>query len=168
VCDAYEIILIKVGMMITKSSSGEDFDWRQWILPCGSQVDLGVCTLLLGLPWRRLEPWRDKCGDRFHGMRPGGYLETSECSWNSWSHGSLRLTVRPVLDPKRGRGAAEGLLSREGAHYLGLYMHVGNERPLVGVLLRFGTLAVTMLVLIMDCGYIGNPFPWWSHNHAQG
>jgi hypothetical protein len=54
-------------------------------------VDLCVCTLLLGLPWGRLEPWREKCGDRFPGMRPGGYLESSEGSWNSRSHGALRL-----------------------------------------------------------------------------
>jgi hypothetical protein len=46
VCDTYEKILIKVGMLISNSSSGEDVDWRQCILPCGSQVDLGVCTLL--------------------------------------------------------------------------------------------------------------------------
>jgi hypothetical protein len=62
-------------------------------------------------------------------MRLGGYLETSEGSWNSWSHGAPRLPVWPVLEPWK-----------EGAYYLGLYMHVGNERPLVGVLLRFGTL----------------------------
>ena len=89
-----------------------------------------MCTLLLGLPWRRLDPWREKCGDRFPSMRPGGYLETSEGSWNSWSHGVLRLPVRPMLGPWK-----------EGAHYLGLYRNVGNERLLVGVLLRFGTLA---------------------------
>ena len=77
-CDADEMILIKVGMLITKSSSREDTDWRQQILPCGSSMDLDVCTLLLGLPWRRIEPWREKCGDRFPGLRPRGYLETSE------------------------------------------------------------------------------------------
>jgi hypothetical protein len=26
---------------------------------------MGVCTLLLGFPWESLEPWREKCGDRF-------------------------------------------------------------------------------------------------------
>jgi hypothetical protein len=99
VCDAYEMILIKVGMLIEKSSSGEDVDWRQQILPCGSPMDLGVCTLILGFPWRRLDPWREKCGDRFPGMRPEGYLETCKGSWNSWSHGALRLLVRSMLEP---------------------------------------------------------------------
>jgi hypothetical protein len=93
-------------------------------------MDLGVSTLLLGFPWRILEPWREKCGERFPGMRPGGYPETSEGNWNSWSHGALRLRVRPVLEPWK-----------EGSYYLGLYKHVGNESPLVRVLLRFGTLA---------------------------
>jgi hypothetical protein len=39
-----------------------------------------VCTLLLGLPQRRLEPWMNKCGDTFPGMRPDEYLETFEGS----------------------------------------------------------------------------------------
>jgi hypothetical protein len=63
-------------------------------------------------------------------MRLGGYLETSDGSWNLWSHAALRLQVRPVLDPWK-----------EGAYYLGLYRHMGNERPLVGLLLRLHTLA---------------------------
>jgi hypothetical protein len=65
-------------------------------------MDLGVCTLLLGFPWKRMEPWREKCGDRFLSMRPGGYLETFEGSWNSWSHSTLRLHVRPVMEPWKG------------------------------------------------------------------
>jgi hypothetical protein len=32
-----------------------------------------------------------------------------------------------LLKPWKGSGAAEGLLSREGAHFLGWDMHVGNE-----------------------------------------
>jgi hypothetical protein len=77
-----------------------------------------------------LEPWREKCGDRFPGMRLGGCLEISEVSWNSWTHDALRIHFWPVLVPWK-----------EGAYYLRLYKHVGNERPLVGVLLRFGILA---------------------------
>ena len=42
---------------------------------------------------------------------------------------------------RRGRVASKGMLRKQGAHYLGLYMNVGNERPLVGVMVRFGTLA---------------------------
>jgi hypothetical protein len=38
-------------------------------------------------------------------MRLGGYLETSKGSWNSWSHGALRLPGQPVLEPWNGRGA---------------------------------------------------------------
>jgi len=49
-------------------------------VPYRSYVDLHVCTLILGFPWRRLDPWREKCGDRFLGVRPGGYLETFEGS----------------------------------------------------------------------------------------
>jgi hypothetical protein len=44
------------------------------------------------------------------------------CSYNS-----LRLPVRPVAEAWKGSGAAEGLLSREGAHFLGWDMHVRNE-----------------------------------------
>jgi hypothetical protein len=79
-----------------------------------------VCTLLLGFPWRRLEPWREKCGDRFPGMRPGGYLETFEGSWNSWNHGALRLPVRPVVEAQgKGGVAVDGLCDSEGVHSWG-------------------------------------------------
>jgi hypothetical protein len=33
-----------------------------------------------------------------------------------------------LLKPWKGSGAAEGLLSREGEHFLGWDMNVGNER----------------------------------------
>jgi hypothetical protein len=33
-----------------------------------------------------------------------------------------------LLNLLKGSGAAEGLLSREGAHFLGWDKHVGNER----------------------------------------
>jgi len=33
-----------------------------------------------------------------------------------------------LLKPWKGSGAAEGLLSREGAHFLGWDKNVGNER----------------------------------------
>jgi hypothetical protein len=32
-----------------------------------------------------------------------------------------------LLKPLKGSGAVEGLLSREGAHFMEWYMHVGNE-----------------------------------------
>jgi hypothetical protein len=87
-----------------------------------------VCTLLLGFPWRRLEPWREKCGDRFPSMRPGGYLETSEGSWNSWSHNALRLLVGLCWSPGRVVVQPEGPGAEKGAHYLGLCRLMGNER----------------------------------------
>jgi len=31
----------------------------------------------------------------------------------------MRLPVRPVVEAQKGSGVAEGLLSREGAHFLG-------------------------------------------------
>jgi hypothetical protein len=33
-----------------------------------------------------------------------------------------------LLNPWKGSGAVEGLLSREGAHFLGWDRHVGNEK----------------------------------------
>jgi hypothetical protein len=63
-------------------------------------------------------------------------LETFEGSWNSWSHGALRLP-----DPAYCRD-----LEREVYHRWTVLVkvytprwdrHVGNERLLVGVLLRF-------------------------------
>jgi hypothetical protein len=45
----------------------------------------------------------------------------------NYSYRALRLPVRPVVEARKGSGAAEGLLSREGAHFLGWDRHVGNE-----------------------------------------
>jgi hypothetical protein len=39
----------------------------------------------------------------------------------------LRLPVWPVVEARKGSGVVEGLLSREGAHFLGWDIHVGNE-----------------------------------------
>jgi hypothetical protein len=36
-------------------------------------------------------------------------LETFDGSWNSWSHGALRILVRPVAKPKEGRCSTDGL-----------------------------------------------------------
>jgi hypothetical protein len=40
---------------------------------------------------------------------------------------ALRLLVWPVAEARKESGATEGLLSREGAHFLGWDKHVGNE-----------------------------------------
>jgi hypothetical protein len=45
----------------------------------------------------------------------------------NYNYKDLRLPVRPVAEAQKGSGAAEGLLSREGAHFLGWDKHVGNE-----------------------------------------
>jgi hypothetical protein len=39
----------------------------------------------------------------------------------------LRLHVWPVAEDRKGIGEVEGLLSREGAHFLGWDRYVGNE-----------------------------------------
>jgi hypothetical protein len=49
--DADEMMLIKVGMLTTKSSSGKMLIGDNISYPVRE-----VCELLLGLPWRRLEP----------------------------------------------------------------------------------------------------------------
>jgi hypothetical protein len=45
----------------------------------------------------------------------------------NYSYRALRLPIRPIVESRKGSGAAEGLLSREGAHFLGWDKHVGNE-----------------------------------------
>jgi hypothetical protein len=45
----------------------------------------------------------------------------------NYSYRALRLPVRLVAKAWKGSGEANGLLSREGAHFLGWDMHVGNE-----------------------------------------
>jgi hypothetical protein len=45
----------------------------------------------------------------------------------NYSYRALRLPVRPVAEAQKGSGAVEGLLRREGAHFLGWDRHVGNE-----------------------------------------
>jgi hypothetical protein len=45
----------------------------------------------------------------------------------NYSYRALRLPVWPVVEAQKGSGAAEGLLRREGAHFLGWDRHVGNE-----------------------------------------
>ena len=40
---------------------------------------------------------------------------------------ALRLPVQLVAEARKGSGVDEGLLSREGAHFLQWDMHVGNE-----------------------------------------
>jgi hypothetical protein len=38
-------------------------------------------------------------GNVFPGVRLGGYLDTFEGNWNSWSHNDLRLLIQHVLEP---------------------------------------------------------------------
>jgi hypothetical protein len=45
----------------------------------------------------------------------------------NYNYIALRLFVQPVVEARKGSGAAKGLLSREGAHFLGWDRHVGNE-----------------------------------------
>jgi hypothetical protein len=37
----------------------------------------------------------------------------------NYSYSALRLPVQPVVEARKGSGAVKGLLSREGAHFLG-------------------------------------------------
>jgi hypothetical protein len=45
----------------------------------------------------------------------------------NYSYMALRLHLRPVAEAQKGSGVVEGLLSREGAHFLGWDKHMGNE-----------------------------------------
>jgi hypothetical protein len=49
-------------------------------------------------------------------------LKVLNCSYRT-----LRLHVWPVAEARKGSGAVKVLLSKEGAHFLGWDMHVGNE-----------------------------------------
>jgi hypothetical protein len=50
-------------------------------------------------------------GERIVGI---DFLKVLNCSYSA-----LRLPVCPVVEAWKGSGAAKGLLSREGAHFLG-------------------------------------------------
>jgi hypothetical protein len=50
------------------------------------------------------------------------FLKVLNCNYSA-----LRLPVWPVDEAWKGSGEAEGLLSREGEHFLGWDRHVGNE-----------------------------------------
>ena len=50
------------------------------------------------------------------------FMNVLNCSYNA-----LRILVWPVVEAQKGSGVAEGLLRREGAHFLGWDMHAGNE-----------------------------------------
>ena len=45
----------------------------------------------------------------------------------NYSYRALRLPVRLVAEAQKGSEAVEGLLSKEGAHFLWCDRHVGNE-----------------------------------------
>jgi hypothetical protein len=56
----------------------------------------------------------------FLGLGLGGYLETSEGRWNSWSHSVMRLLGRSVLEPWKGSGTTRGTpVHRRGHTTLG-------------------------------------------------
>jgi hypothetical protein len=46
----------------------------------------------------------------------------------NYSYRAMRLPIQTVVEVRKGSGVAEGLLSREGAHFLGWDRDVGNER----------------------------------------
>jgi hypothetical protein len=50
------------------------------------------------------------------------FLKVLNCSYRA-----LRLPLQPVVEAWKGSGVVKGLLSREGAHFLGWDKHVGNE-----------------------------------------
>jgi hypothetical protein len=52
------------------------------------------------------------------------FLKVLNCSYSS-----LRLPFQHVVEAQKGCWAAEGILIREGEHFLGWDMHVGNEEP---------------------------------------
>jgi hypothetical protein len=45
----------------------------------------------------------------------------------NYKYMALTLPIWPVAEARKGSGAVEGLLRREGAHFLGWDRHVGNE-----------------------------------------
>jgi hypothetical protein len=69
-------------------------------------VSLGVV-----LKKRVFRSMRNYLGERIVG---DWFLKVTNCSYNA-----LRLPIRPVAEAQIGSGAAKGLLSREGAHFLG-------------------------------------------------
>jgi hypothetical protein len=45
----------------------------------------------------------------------------------NYNYRALRLPVWPVAEAYKRSGVAKGILSREGAHFLGWDRHVGKE-----------------------------------------
>jgi hypothetical protein len=45
----------------------------------------------------------------------------------NYTYKTLRLHVRPVVEARKGSGVVKGLLSREGAHFLGWNRDVEND-----------------------------------------
>jgi hypothetical protein len=43
-------------------------------------------------------------------------------------YSSQRIPIWPIVEALKGKGAAEGLQIREGAHFLGWDMNMENER----------------------------------------
>ena len=50
------------------------------------------------------------------------FMKVLKCSYSV-----MRLPVWLVAEARKGSGAAEGLLSKDGAHFMGWEMHVGNK-----------------------------------------
>jgi hypothetical protein len=44
----------------------------------------------------------------------------------NYNYRDLRLPIQPIAEARKGSGVVEGLLRREGAHFLGWDKHVGN------------------------------------------
>jgi hypothetical protein len=61
-----------------------------------------------------------------------------------------------LLETWKGSGAVEGLLGKEGAHFLGCNSHVGNERLLV--FYNSGTLYYEIMLIIRPYIFIRNLF----------
>jgi hypothetical protein len=45
----------------------------------------------------------------------------------NYNYRALRLPIWPIVEALKRKWGSEGLLSREGAHFLGWDRHVGNE-----------------------------------------
>jgi hypothetical protein len=50
------------------------------------------------------------------------FLKVINCSYRA-----LRHPFQPIVEARKGSGVAEGLLRKEGAHFLGWDKNVGNE-----------------------------------------
>ena len=89
------------------------------------------------------------------------FLKVLNCSYSA-----LRLLVLPIAEAQKGSGAIEGLLSREGEHFLGGTAMWGMRvcRMLVSV----GTCDRVFPVVYEPLAWLGIPLPGWSLVPAWG